>query len=233
MFVCTLCVSKHAFHYEPIIFVSYLPCHLPGTNFETAHTASTCPYICAWVHVLHLSITDEVGYINSTVFSKLPIMCEQESVWLRVNLHNQNSMFWYSPKLLLIVQLLSNFCFLFFFFLLSFSVRRCANVSVTSAERFVTSVTWRYSFLAPLLTLNSSDLNKKLKKKLFLGMSALCLQNHIWPIYKSSSADFTENKLCCKLDALYVNSWVKHRKNSQNSWKCLTPGHIVTIMRTW
>ena len=36
---------------------------------------------------------------------------------------------------------------------------------------------------APLLTLNASDLNKKLKKKLFLGMSALCLQNHIWPIY--------------------------------------------------
>ena len=35
---------------------------------------------------------------------------------------------------------------------------------------------------APLLTLHSSDVNKKNQKKLFLGMSALCLQNHIWPI---------------------------------------------------
>ena len=87
---------------------------------------------------------------------------------------------------------------------------------------------------APLLTLHSSDVNKKLKKKkLFLGMSALCLQNHIWPIYWSSSTDFNEKKLCCKLDALYINSWVQHRKNSLNSWKCLIPGHFVSILRTW
>ena len=84
--------------------------------------------------------------INNTVFSKLPTMCEREDGWLRVYLHNQNSMFKYSPKLLLIIQLLSNFSFLFVFFLLSFSVRRCANVSMTSPERFVTSITWRYSF---------------------------------------------------------------------------------------
>ena len=30
---------------------------------------------------------------NNTVFLKLPIMCEREYVWLRIYLHNQNSMF--------------------------------------------------------------------------------------------------------------------------------------------
>ena len=37
-----------------------------------------------------------------------------------------------NTKLLLIFQLISNFSFLFVIFLLSFSVRRCANVSVIS-----------------------------------------------------------------------------------------------------
>ena len=134
--------------------------------------------------------------------------------------------------LLLIIQLLSNFIFLFFFFLLSFSVRRCANVSMTSSERFVTSVTWRYSFSRRCWRYIRQMWTKKLKKVVFRYERIVLTKSYLAHLLVVVNR-LHWKKLCCKLDALYINSWVQHRKNSQNSWKCLTPGHFVSILRTW
>ena len=128
-----------------IIYIRVIPT-MPSSKI--AHTASTCTYICAWVHVLYLSHhwwswVFFIVTINNTVFSKLPIsvkenMCGFAFIYI-IKIVCSNSH--------------QSYCWLFsyfqtsvFFFLLSFSVRKVANLSVTSAERFVTSITWRYSF---------------------------------------------------------------------------------------
>ena len=137
-------------------------------------------------------------------------------------------------------QLYSCYCWLFNYFQTSvffsssfFFHSLFAHVSVTSSERFVTSVTWRYSFSRRCWRYIRQMWRKNLKKVVFRYERIVLTKSYLAYLLVIVNRLHWKKKLCCKLDALYINSWVQHRKNSQNSWKCLTPGHFVSILRTW